>query len=475
MLFNSLPFLCFIPLFFALYFGTSGKARLWVCLMGSYLFYGWWDWRFLFLIQLLTLISYYSALKIGEYAEEPKKKARFRMLSVVSSLVVLGFFKYFNFFADNVVSLFGMLGMHASYTTLTIILPVGISFYTFQTIGYTVDVYRGKIPVERSLLNFAVYVAFFPQLVAGPIVRASNFLPQLREDQPISGKNVILGLQMILWGYVLKSVVADSLSLVVDPRFNDPFRYDSFSLFIGAFFYSFQIYGDFAGYSYIAIGIAKILGIDFRENFNRPYFSSSFSEFWQRWHISLSSWLRDYLYIPLGGNRQGKLRTDINRMLTMLLGGLWHGASWNFVIWGGLHGLYLMLQRVVRTGFDSVFPHVNLKRLWFKIPLVLLIYAACNFAWIFFRAETLAESGYIVGRLFDFGSYHIGVVPHMFHVMKGFALILMVIVLELFAFIYPLEGYREKTWFIVASIAASLLLIGFLGTFGNAAFIYFQF
>jgi len=345
MVFNSLPFLVFIGIFFPLYFSLRGRFRLWLCLIASYIFYAWWDWRFLSLILTSTLIDYLIGLRLNRETDTTKRQWLLR-LSMVMNLGFLGFFKYFNFFVESFQDILLSLGLEPDLHTLHIILPVGISFYTFQSMSYTIDVYRKEIPVERDFLRFATFIAFFPQLVAGPIVRAKELLPQFAADIKFEWNRFSFGLSQVLWGFFKKVAVADSLAPFVDQCFAAPESFSALHLSLGVFFYAFQIYCDFSGYSDIAIGLARIMGFDFPDNFRTPYFSRNFSEFWTRWHITLSSWLRDYLYIPLGGNRQGTFNTYRNLMLTMLLGGLWHGASWVFVFWGFLHGLYLVGQRL---------------------------------------------------------------------------------------------------------------------------------
>lgn len=480
MLFTSIVFVYFIAVFFPLYYFSKGKVRLWVCLLGSYLFYGWWDYRFVVLILALTLINYACGFKIS-VANNNKEKSTYLWLSVVSSLGILGFFKYYNFFSENLAAVLNALGFNADYATLYIILPVGISFYTFQTMSYTIDIYKGGAKHEPSLLRFATYVVFFPQLVAGPIVRASTFLPQLLTDRPLVTDNLIKGLQLVIWGYFLKVVVADSMALIVDGRFEDPVSHNGLSMLIGVLFYSFQIYGDFAGYSLIGIGIAKMLGFEFPVNFDRPYFSKSLSEFWRRWHITLSSWLRDYLYIPLGGNRKGKRRTSINLMLTMLLGGLWHGASWNFVIWGALHGAYLSVQRKATRYRNEVNPPVSghlstISTFPISVFKVIMCFTLVTFAWIFFRAETLADSLYIIGKISQLDSYQISGVTQKFHVIKGMMLIGILIVCEALSFVISIDGIQTKYPYASLFFTALIVVVTALfGTFGSNAFIYFQF
>ena len=473
-LFNSLAFLVFAPAVLLIYFATKGRLRLLFLLAASYFFYGWWDWRFLSLILTSTIIDYF----VGCWLESAKSGRRkfLLVLSCVTNLGLLGVFKYFNFFITSLTAALTTLGVQTNLSTLNIILPVGISFYTFQTMSYTIDRYRRTLPVERSFIRFATFVAFFPQLVAGPIIRAGTLLPQLREDQPFRWENLAKGLALVLWGYFLKVAVADSLAGVVDARFEAPLFHNALSLQIGLVFYAFQIYGDFAGYSSIAIGIARIMGFDFGQNFNRPYFSASFTEFWSRWHISLSSWLRDYLYIPLGGNRKGKARTHVNLMLTMLLGGLWHGSRWTFVAWGGLHGFYLILQRMLSKPFEKLCKALRIPEFPIRCVLVLIVFVLTCLTLLFFRAQTFGDALAMLGRMGACENMQFSAVPTKFQVIKGMFLIGSLWLLELLSF-------RVKFLSILTSrpmlgaIAGAVILwaIAFFGTFKANAFIYFQF
>jgi len=483
MLFNSLSFLVFISLFIIVYFNTHGKVRLWLCLLSSYLFYGWWDHRFLILIVALTLINYYCGLHMLDASDKRKKHSRkFLWISIISSLGILGFFKYYNFFSSNIVTILNDLGLNVDQLTIDIILPVGISFYTFQTMSYTIDIYRHQLQPEKSLLKFSTFVAFFPQLVAGPIVRASVFIPQLRSDRFPTTQDIITGLQWVIWGFFLKVVVADSLALVVDVRFDNPLNHNALSLLIGVVFYAFQIYGDFAGYSLIAIGIAKILGFHFPENFHKPYFAANITEFWRRWHISLSTWLRDYLYFSLGGNRHGRIKMYRNLMITMILGGLWHGASWNFIIWGALHGIYLIVHKLFSRrkeqgwvdNTDSIkspfFVYsINIIKTVFTFSLVCL-------AWVFFRASDLNDSLIILNKMTSFNDYQFSAVPQKFHVIKGFLIISFLLFIEAFSSNRVILKLKEQQPYLhLFFLAFVMVLIAFWGTFDNSAFIYFQF
>ena len=391
MLFNSATFLIFFAVVFGLYLPAPRRVRNALLLVASYVFYGAWDWRFLGLIAVSTAIDYWSARAIEGGA--PERRERWLALSVCANLGILAFFKYFNFFIDSFVELARVIGWSAPRGGLEIVLPVGISFYTFQTMSYTIDVYRGRMPAVRDFGLFALYVVYFPQLVAGPIERATNLLPQLDSDRRITWDQLRDGGWLVLVGLFKKVVVADNMARVVDPVFSAGGPVDGVTALLAVYAFALQIYADFSGYTDIARGVSKMLGVELMLNFRRPYFAADPREFWQRWHISLSQWLRDYLYIPLGGNRGGAARNYRNLMLTMLLGGLWHGASWMFVIWGAIHGGLLVAHRL---WLEWIGPAAARLR-WLVAPLAWLgfFHAVC-FAWIFFRARSMAEAGNIL-------------------------------------------------------------------------------
>ena len=480
MIFNSLPFLIFAAVYFLLYFRLHGRERMGLILISGYFFYGWWDWRFLGLIAFTTVMDFSLGLYIDR-SENPRQRRVAVIASIVMNLVFLGFFKYFNFFTDSLANLIRSLGMEPSWTTLNIILPVGISFYTFQSLSYTVDVYRRKLPVERDFIKFAAFVSLFPQLMAGPIVRAYDLLPQMSEDKKFEWRRWNSGLGRVLWGFFKKVAIADSLAPFVDQVFAAPETFGSLHLLIGVVFYSFQIYCDFSGYSDIAIGLARMMGFRFPENFRTPYFSRSFSEFWTRWHISLSSWLRDYLYIPLGGNRHGVVNTYRNNMITMLLGGLWHGANWAFVFWGFLHGLYLILQRLISPIWRSVVRLAHLPKFVDDGVCILSVYTLTLFAWIYFRAGSLGDASFAVANQVIMGilsgeQFNFGAVINKFQVLKGLLLIGILLTVEItnFRWRWNVRQVEYPAW-RMAAFAALLWLIAFFGTFGANAFIYFQF
>ncbi len=349
-------------------------------LFASLFFYGYWDWRFCFLLLFVILSSYLTAFYSHLRAVY--------VTGILVPLVVLGVFKYFNFFLDSVSAIVGRdLG------ALSIILPVGISFYTFQALSYVIDVHRARISVERDFIKLALYISFFPQLVAGPIVRAADFLPQLHERRTVSLDNVKWGIQVFAFGLFKKIVLADRMSVFVDDVYSKPVAFHWATLVLAVVSYSLQIYFDFSGYSDMAIGCAKCLGYDFNRNFNLPYISQSVTEFWRRWHISLSSWLKDYLYIPLGGNRKGKARQYINIMLTMLLGGLWHGADWSFVFWGGINGVALCTDK---------FLHIKRRRGFIRAVNTAVTFLFITFTWIFFRADSFSVAWTVLKGIFTF-------------------------------------------------------------------------
>jgi len=399
MIFNSHTFLIFFAAVFVVYWTIPAQRRNLVLLVASYIFYGFWDWRFLFLLATSTVIDFTIAKTIHRSTDDGRRLALLWM-SVAVNLGFLGIFKYFNFFIDSFEVAGGALGLDFSGPTLDVILPVGISFYTFQTISYSFDVYRRRIEPTERMLDFAAYVAYFPQLVAGPIERAQRLLPRIENqvDRVFPrGRDLERAGSLILVGLFKKVVLADGVAPIVNDVFAEPGAQSWLATAAGVIGFAIQIYGDFSGYTDMARGVSELLGIDLVVNFREPYLSRNITEFWRRWHISLSNWLRDYLYIPLGGNRSTALVTARNLMLTMLLGGLWHGASWNFVIWGGLHGLYLSIHKWVLGGGVAA-SDLRLR----DVPAIATTFVAVIATWIFFRAATLGEALDVFGALFRF-------------------------------------------------------------------------
>ena len=385
MLFNSLTFFIFFAAVFLLYLFLPHRGQNRLLLAASYLFYGAWDWRFLALLAFTTTTDFWIGQSLAGTAS-PRARKGWVAASAVLDLGILGFFKYFNFFADSLAVLLESLGFHASLPLLRIVLPVGISFYTFQSMSYVIDVYRGVLPPARRWEDFALYVAFFPQLVAGPIERATNLLPQVQQPRTVSDYGVSHGAFLILWGLFQKVVIADNVCRLADAAFARP-PAEGLSVLLGVYAFALQIYCDFSGYSNMARGLALMLGFRLMLNFRNPYFAVNPSDFWQRWHVSLSTWLRDYLYIPLGGNRGGAARTRRNLMVTMLLGGLWHGAAWTFVAWGLYHGLLLVAHRWI----EKILPPLA-GRGWKLLKIAVFFHLIC-ISWLLFRADTFRQAG----------------------------------------------------------------------------------
>jgi D-alanyl-lipoteichoic acid acyltransferase DltB (MBOAT superfamily) len=391
MLFNSVKFAIFFTIVYSLYLILKHKGQNRLLLVASYVFYGAWDWRFLSLILISTVVDYICGIKIHG-SDDIRRRRLFLSLSICINLFILGFFKYFNFFASSLQVLLGHFGLVIHPQFLHIILPVGISFYTFQTMSYTIDIYRREMVPTKRFLDFALFVAFFPQLVAGPIERAKHLLPQILSPRKFSAEKFFEGCYLISWGFFQKVFVADNLARIVDPVFASSAPYNGAKVLIALYAFAFQIFCDFAGYSNIARGLGKCMGFEIMINFKLPYFATNPQEFWRRWHISLSSWLKDYLYIPLGGNRRKNLITYRNLSITMLLGGLWHGAAWTFVLWGAYQGLVLIVYRLCQRMLAKI-PNpktIIIARVWFFARVVFFFHLIC-LGWLVFRAESMTQ------------------------------------------------------------------------------------
>ena len=392
MLFNSLVFLGFIAIVLLVYPRLRLKGQNIFLLIASYVFYGYWDWRFTFLLLTSTGVDFFVGQRLQE-SSSPKNRKLLLLFSIAINLGILGVFKYFNFFIDSAASILAAIGFEPHMPVLRLILPIGISFYTFKTMTYTIDVYRRKITPTKNFVDYALFLSFFPQLLAGPIERASNLLPQIATPREITRDKILTGLNLILLGYFKKVAIADTLAPIVGKIFDAPGAMSSGQLWTGVYAYTFQIYGDFSGYTDIARGIASILGFESMINFNAPYFSGNITEFWRRWHISLSTWFRDYLYIPLGGNRYGLARTYTNLIITMFLCGLWHGAAWTFVLWGVVHGLCLMGHRMSLGGNKPDFSWPQTVSGWAtSFVKVFLTFHFVALAWVLFRSSSLASA-----------------------------------------------------------------------------------
>ncbi len=403
MLFNSIEFALFFPAVYLLYLLCSHRWQNRMLLFASYVFYGAWDWRFLGLIWFSTVLDYICGIKIDQ-SESGRAKKFFLSLSVAGNLSILGFFKYFDFFSQNLSFLLARFGLPADPVLLKIILPVGISFYTFQTMSYSLDIYRGKMRPTRNFPDFALFVAFFPQLVAGPIERAAHLLPQIQNPRRLSPAQFYDGCYLIFWGLFQKIFVADNLARLVDPVFGGSAA-GGWQVLIALYAFAFQIFCDFAGYSNIARGLGKCMGFDIVVNFNLPYFASNPRDFWRRWHISLSGWLRDYLYVSLGGNRLGQWKTFRNILITMLLGGLWHGAAWTFVLWGLYHAALLIAHRLSEPMLQKVRfrPGGISSKIWQGCCVAVFFHCVC-FGWLIFRSQSMAQMGDLLRRLAQIGN-----------------------------------------------------------------------
>lgn len=472
MLFNSLQFAVFFIIVYSLYLVMNHKWQNWMLLAASCVFYGAWDWRFLLLMFVSITTDYFCALKIQESVEEKTRK-RFLFLSIFINLAILGFFKYFNFFAVSMDNLFSYFGFSIQPHLLHIILPVGISFYTFQALSYTIDVYRRELEPTRSFRDYALFVTYFPQLVAGPIMRARDLLPQVLSARKISLEQFYEGCYLIFWGLFQKIFVADNLAKIVDSVFNFSGPYNAAKVLIALYAFAFQIYCDFAGYSNIARGLGKCMGFNIMINFNLPYFATNPSDFWRRWHISLSTWLRDYLYIPLGGNKKGELITYRNLAITMLLGGLWHGAAWTFVIWGAYHGMLLIIHRLLKPVLAKMPRPKNavIGKAWFFLRIVFFFQLTCV-GWLIFRAKSIGQILNMLGSFIS--NFNVGLDMGFFSLIR---LIWLLILVQIAQFIKNDQMIVYKSNILLKAVFYIIFFYSIVmyGASGGKEFIYFQF
>ncbi len=480
MLFNSIDFAIFLPSVFILYWfviNKNLKFQNFLIIAASYLFYGWWDWRFLSLILFSTIVDYSVGLKLKTENNQTKRKV-FLWISILVNLGFLGFFKYYNFFLDNFVTAFSFFGASINAQGLNIILPVGISFYTFQTLSYTIDVYKRKLEPTKDFIAFSAFVSFFPQLVAGPIERATHLLPQFYKKRTFDYSKAVDGMRQILWGLFKKIVIADNCAEYANQIFNNSADMNGSTLVLGAIFFAFQIYGDFSGYSDIAIGTSRLFGFDLMQNFNFPYFSRDIAEFWRRWHISLSTWFRDYLYIPLGGSRGGTWMKIRNTFIIFIVSGFWHGANWTFIVWGALNAIYflpLLLTNNNRNNLETVaqgklLPSVK------EILLMLLTFGLTVIAWIFFRANDISHAISYISEILSPSLFSMPIFTKKALITTIFILIFILIEWigregQFALSKIGLKWRKEIRWFFYFILI--LLMIEFQG--GQQDFIYFQF
>ena len=481
MLFNSIDFAVFLPIVFSLYWLLKNiRSQNILILISSYVFYGWWDYRFLALIALSTIIDFSLGKSIVKSTDQKRRKF-YLTLSIVANLGILGFFKYWNFFIDNFKSAFTLFGQEMDFGYMDIVLPVGISFYTFQTMSYTIDVYRGKLDPSRNIISFSAFVSFFPQLVAGPIERATNLLPQFEVPRKFNYAQAVDGMRQILWGLFKKMVIADNCAVFVNIIFENPDAYSASTLVLGAVFFAFQIYCDFSGYSDIAIGTSRLFGFNLMQNFAYPYFSRDMAEFWRRWHISLSTWFRDYLYIPLGGSRGSQAKAIRNIFIIFIVSGFWHGANWTFIVWGGLNALFFIPLFIFNHNRKNLIP-IETKFLMpsFRDALSILVtFGLTLLAWIFFRSASVQDAFHYIGLIF---SKSILTIPNLAN-LSGAMIVLAFIGIMLFAewsgrtYLYPLAEMRwcRPRW---SRWVVYIMLIAAIGLFmqtEETPFIYFQF
>ncbi len=497
MLFNSIHFLVFFPVVLLLYFVAPKKLRCPVLLLASYYFYMSWNPKYALLIAFSTVSTFVAGLMMKRAIKQERRKVKIAVLAttITINLAILFLYKYFDFAIDNINLVLQRFHIEIINNPFDLLLPVGISFYTFQALGYIIDVYRGTTEAETSLLKYALFVSFFPQLVAGPIERSGNLLEQIRtidRKSLMSYRRITNGLIVMLWGFFMKMVIADRAAILVNHVFDHYWTLDSFALIVGVVFFAIQIYCDFASYSIIAIGAAQVMGFELMENFNAPYLATSIKDFWNRWHISLSTFFKDYLYFPLGGSRNGKWKTYRNLMIVFIVSGIWHGANWTFILWGALHGAYQIIGRVTLPARTKLYDklHVKTKSFSFKLSQILFTFVLVNFAWIFFRADTIAQAFTYIGRIFtqidiwsvfNGGIYTLGLDRPELNIL--FVAIGVLLLVDLLRYRKGkridevLEG--EMLGFRWAVLLALLFCVVVFGTYGPTfdaqEFIYFQF
>lgn len=477
MLFNSFEFMLFLPVVFLLYWFVF-RARRWqnlLVVVASYVFYGWWDWRFLLLIALTSFCSYGSGLLIERMEGRRKMQRAVSAANIILNLSILAVFKYYNFFVENLDALMSAFGYRLDWVTMKVILPVGISFYTFQALSYTIDVYRRSIRATHDIVEFFAYISFFPQLVAGPIERATNLLPQFQRERKFDYARAVDGMCQMLWGFFKKLVVADNCAILVNQHWNEYATLSGPVCFLLGLFFTFQIYCDFSGYSDIAIGCARLFGINLMRNFNVPYFSRSIPEFWRRWHISLTTWFRDYIYFPLGGSRCARWKVFRNTLIVFFVSGLWHGANWTFIVWGLYHGLLICLYILFGVNTKAQEPPAAGRRLpsLKELGQMLLTFFLVVIGWIIFRSESLTQAGEFLYRMFT----AVTVESHlhsMGYIFYGLALLVIEWVRRDKQHALELSDVRQPwvKWMVCLTFC---LLIYLLKADTLSTFIYFQF
>ncbi len=491
MLFNSYEFLLFFPIVLIVFFLIPDRFKKYWLLVCSYYFYMCWNVKYVALLFISTFITYLSGLLLDKYKDKVSVKKLIVAGSFVINLGILFFFKYFNFAGDMLGSLFDLVGITVTVPAIDVLLPVGISFYTFQALSYTVDVYRGDIYAERNFFTYALYVSFFPQLVAGPIERSKNLLKQLNVFRKFDANRFLDGFIIMLWGYFLKIVLADRIAIFVDTVYKDMDTYQGMYIIVATVLFAVQIYCDFGGYSTIAVGAARILGIDIMENFNAPYLSQTVGQFWRNWHISLTSWFKDYLYIPLGGSRKGKTRKYLNKMIVFLVSGLWHGADLSFVVWGGLNGLYQVIGEILQPIRDRLVRLFGVDResVFHKALSMLITFIMVDFAWVFFRASSMYDAITAVKSMLRTSNFNVLIDGSLYGCGLGnveFWFMIACIMVLLWADVMKKRGIVIRNIIENQDVIGKSVVVGLIGSFilifgiwgasySEASFIYFQF
>jgi D-alanyl-lipoteichoic acid acyltransferase DltB (MBOAT superfamily) len=482
MLFNSLNFAIFLPVVFVLYwFATKGNLKLQnvLLLVSSYFFYACWDWRFMFLLIFSTVLDYYTGIKIHD-ASTQKRKLFWLWLSIGINLGFLGVFKYYNFFTASFADGLALLGFNANFGALEVLLPVGISFYTFHGLSYVIDLYKNRIQPERNFIDYSVFVSFFPLLVAGPIERATHLLPQIHKSRSFNYTKAVDGLQQILWGLFKKIVIADNCAEFANTIFNNSELYGGSTLVLGALFFTIQIYCDFSGYSDIALGTARLFGIELLRNFAFPYFSRDIAEFWRRWHISLSSWFKDYLYIPLGGSKGGMWTKIRNTFIIFIVSGFWHGANWTFIVWGFLNALYIMPSIIFNTNRNNLDIVAKGKLLpsFKEFFAIIITFSLTVLAWIFFRAENVTHALHYIAQIF---SSSLLTIPYFPGIGKAIPIVILTTMFMMIEWLGREQQYAIATlgakWFkpLRWALYYAIIITIFYFTGKEQQFIYFQF
>lgn len=478
MLFNSLSFALFLPAVFILYWFVTNKNLKFqnlLLLVSSYFFYSCWDWRFLFLLIFSTLLDFFSGIQIEKSTKDSQKKFWF-WLSIIINLGFLGVFKYFNFFAESLRDLISIFGFQVNLWTLKVILPIGISFYTFHGLSYVIDIYKGRIKAEKNFVDYAVFVSYFPLLVAGPIERATHLLPQIKKKRNFNYEQAIDGLRQILWGLFKKIVIADNCAIQANLIFNNSTEYSGSTLAIGAVFFAFQIYGDFSGYSDIALGASRLFGIELLQNFSFPYFSRDIAEFWRRWHISLSSWFKDYLYIPLGGSKGGKWTQVRNTFIVFLVSGFWHGANWTFIVWGFLNAVYFLPLLLLNKNRN----HIEIVAVNSKLPslkeflMMLTTFGLTVLAWIFFRANSIKHALQYISGIFSKSLFSLPTERPTYLILLIFFFIIMEWMGRRNKYALEKIGFQFNSVFRWSMYMMIIMLVFIFGA-KEQEFIYFQF